>query len=94
VWLVRDFLKLSKDVKFTKFGSVFLKLLNFEIGTSKEFVLKLNSTNSNSWAARENLLGRRGKNELGQPSYALARSGPTDNGVHLSAAVPTRNGTQ
>jgi hypothetical protein len=33
----RAFHELSKYIKFTKIGSIDLKLLNFEIGTSKEF---------------------------------------------------------
>jgi IS1 family transposase len=54
VWLDQAFHKLSKNIKFVKFGSVDLKLFNFEQSICKEFVLQIKLTNSNWWAAREN----------------------------------------
>ena len=50
VALCRRNSKLSKYIKFVKFGQVDLSLLNFEKGTRNEFQTDLDYSNLNNWA--------------------------------------------
>jgi hypothetical protein len=85
--LFREFHKLSKYIKFIKFGSVDLILLKFENGICSEF--ELNRIFEFKWfgLARENL--NRPTREKGEasPATRLTRGLPDIGGPHVSGSI-------